>query len=508
MKKQRDFVFRCSSCGHEEPKWLGRCPECGEWNTLAETPVKPGQEMRPGPGKRSGSGGQPQSLPLSSVDPLEGIRIKSGIAELDRVLGGGIMKRSAILVGGEPGIGKSTLLLQTAAAAETKGRILYVSGEESAGQVKMRADRLGLNGDRIEILCTGDLEDILAVMEAVKPVLIMADSAQTLYSAEAGLTAGTVNQMKYCSWELVSWTKEHDASLFLTAHVTKDGLISGPKSLEHMVDTVLYFEDAAQTGNDGDTRFLRAVKNRFGSVDEIGIFSMGEKGLSTVEDPSLLFLVRRTPSLSPSLEPGKGPGEVSGTGDLPPGIATAAVLEGSRTLLVEIQALTVPAKGTMSRVFSDRIDGARVSRVAAVIEKHLGLRLSDQDLYINVAGGIRITEVGVELAIACALYSARTGVPVPVNTAIAGELSLAGEVRPIRRLPGRVKTARNLGFQEFIGPLSPAGGGEQTLFGKKDQVDTESGCRNQAAAEVLPSDGFFAFKTIKEAVKYLFSANR
>ena len=452
MKKQKAFVFRCSSCGREEPKWLGRCPECGEWNTLTETPVSSVN------GKKRAAGELPQSLPLSSVDPMEGARIKSGITELDRVLGGGIMKRSAILVGGEPGIGKSTLLLQTAAAADTKGRILYVSGEESAGQVKMRADRLGISGERIEIFCSGNLEEINAIIETVKPVLIMIDSAQTLFSAEAGTTPGTINQMKYCSWELVSWIKEHDAAIFLTAHVTKDGFISGPKSLEHMVDTVLYFED------NGDTRFLRAAKNRFGSVDEIGIFTMGEKGLIAVEDPSLLFLVRRE-------------------GEAPPGIATAAVLEGSRSLLVEIQALTVPAKGAMSRVFSDRIDSARVSRVAAVIEKHLGLRLSDQDLYVNVAGGIRITEVGVELALACALYSARTGIPVPAKTAIAGELSLAGEVRALRRLAARVKAARNLGFTGFLGPVLPA----------------------EEKSEPLSPEGFSAFPNIKDAVKVLFS---
>jgi DNA repair protein RadA/Sms len=235
--------------------------------------------------------------------------------------------------------------------------------------------------------------------------------------------------MKFCSWELVSWVKEHDAALFLVAHVTKEGIISGPKTLEHMVDTVLYFEQ-----NDADSRFLRAAKNRFGAGDEIGIFTMGEKGLTIVEDPSLLFLVRRE-------------------GELPPGIATAAVLEGSRTLLVEIQALTVPAKCSMSRVFSDRIDSARVSRIAATLEKHLNLRLSDQDIYINVAGGIRIAEVGVDLALAAAIYSARTNIPLPIKTAIAGELSLAGEVRPLRRLPGRVKTSKSLGFERFIGPI-------------------------------------------------------
>jgi len=385
------------------------------------------------------------------VESRELGRISSGIAELDRVLGGGIMKRCAVLVGGEPGIGKSTLLLQTAAAAQTAGRVLYISGEESAGQIKLRADRLGLTGagseksgikekpgiERVEILCTGGLEEIETVLNAVKPALIMVDSAQTLFSADAGTAPGTINQMKYCSHELVSWVKEHDAALFIAAHVTKEGVIAGPKTLEHLVDTVLYFEQNDKTSGlcgGRDCRFLRATKNRFGSVDEIGIFTMGEKGLTPVEDTGTLFLVRRE-------------------GDLPAGVATAAVLEGARTILVEIQALTIPAKGAVSRVFSDKIDSGRVSRIAATLEKHLGLRLSDQDLYINVAGGIRITEVGVELALAFALYSARSGLALPPSLAIAGELSLTGELRPVSRLTGRVKTARSIGFNTFLGPF-------------------------------------------------------
>jgi len=449
--KTRQFVYRCSSCGHEEPKWLGRCPECGEWNTLIETSAAPKGQ---GPGSRrdvrSKGPGLPQSWPLASVESRDGGRISSGIAELDRVLGGGIMKRSAILVGGEPGIGKSTLLLQTAAAAEIKGRVLYISGEESAGQIKLRADRLGLAGDsagapggagknnleRIEIICTGNLEEIEMTLNAVKPSLIMVDSAQTLFSADAGSIPGTVSQMKFCSFELISWVKEHDAALFLVAHITKEGIIAGPKMLEHLVDTVLYFEQNDKTaGLSGgqDCRFLRASKNRFGSVDEIGIFTMGERGLTPVEDTGTLFLVRRE-------------------GELPAGVATAAVLEGTRTILVEIQALTIPAKGAVSRVFSDKIDSGRVSRVAAALEKHLGLRLSDQDLYVNVAGGIRISEVGVELALACALYSARTGLALPAGLAIAGELSLTGELRPVSRLAGRIKTAQNLGFAVFLSP--------------------------------------------------------
>jgi DNA repair protein RadA/Sms len=434
MKKQK-IVYRCSACGHEEPKWLGRCPECGEWNTLIETAAN--RANGSGFGNVRQEKGLPVSLPLSSIDPQEGVRIGSGIPELDRVLGGGVMKRSAILIGGEPGIGKSTLLIQIAAAAETRGRILYISGEESAGQIRMRADRLGIRGERIEIGCSGRLEDVENLLESVKPVLILVDSAQTLFSDQAGAGPGTVNQMKYCAWELIAWVKEHDAALFLAAHVTKEGLISGPKTLEHMVDTVLYFEGASGA-NDGDSRFLRASKNRFGSVDEIGIFTMGERGLSPVEDTSRLFLVRRE-------------------GALPPGVAIAAVLEGSRTLLVEIQALAVPAKGGMSRVFSDRIDSARVSRVAASLEKHLGLRLSDQDIYINVAGGIRINEVGAELALGCAIYSARTGLALPAGLVIAGELSLTGEVRQVRRLASRIRASRGMGFTDFLGPPGEEG---------------------------------------------------
>jgi DNA repair protein RadA/Sms len=386
----------------------------------------------------------PQTFPLASLECRDEARVSSGIAELDRVLGGGIMKRSAILVGGEPGIGKSTLLLQTAAAAQTKGRVLYISGEESASQIRLRAERLGLGENdsgkdslaRIEVICTGNLEEIETALNAVKPSLVMVDSAQTLFSADAGPAPGTVSQMKFCSYELVSWVKEHDAALFLVAHVTKEGVIAGPKMIEHLVDTVLYFEENDKTSGlcgGRDCRFLRAAKNRFGSVDEIGIFTMGEKGLVPVEDTGTLFLVRRE-------------------GEFPAGVATAAVLEGSRTILVEIQALTIPAKGAVSRVFSDKIDSGRVSRVAAALEKHLGLRLSDQDLYVNVAGGIRITEVGVELALACALYSARTGLALPGNLAIAGELSLTGELRPVNRLSTRIKTAASLGFGSFLYP--------------------------------------------------------
>lgn len=370
---------------------------------------------------------------LSTIEAMHNSRIATGATEFDSVLGGGAMKRSAVLIGGEPGIGKSTLLIQAAAAISKDAKVLYVSGEESAGQIKNRADRLKLDGRGIQILCTTSLEDILDAMDTLSPLCVIIDSIQTVFSPEAGIVPGTVNQLKYCANELIGWVKERDSVLFMSAHVTKEGTIAGPRSLEHMVDTVISFER-----NNDEVRFLRAQKNRFGSIDELGIFAMTEQGLECVADPSALFITQRT-------------------GALPAGVACAAVFEGSRVFLVEIQALTVPAKSSMTRVFSDKIDSARVSRVAAVLEKRAGLKFSDQDLYINVAGGVRLTESAVDGALAAALYSARTDLALPDNTVIVGELSLAGEIRPVGRIRQRVRTAQNLGFGNVLSPEKDAG---------------------------------------------------
>ncbi len=428
MAKPRLF-HRCSSCGHEEPRWLGRCPECGEWNTFEQV-----TESAAGAGRQSGGRTQLRearnlkSVPLSAVEAASGARFDSGIEEVNRVLGGGIMKGSSILLSGEPGIGKSTLMLQVASLIKSSGRVLYITGEESASQIKLRSDRLGLSSKAVEVLCETDLDSMMSVLESVKPVALILDSIQTLLSRELGSVPGTVNQIKGCSSEIVTWAREHSAGAFLVAHVTKEGSIAGPKVVEHMVDVVLYFEQA-----NSDIRILRGTKNRFGPIDEIGLFTMGTTGLLQVKDPSSLFMVQRE-------------------GELPAGVAVAPVYEGSRVLLVEIQALVVPAKGAISRVFSDRIDAGRVSRIAAVLEKHLGLRFSDQDIYVNVAGGIRLSEVGIELPLSLALYSARTGLPVPVGTAVAGEVSLAGEIRPIPFLKRRIRAASEMGFANFIGP--------------------------------------------------------
>ncbi|MDD3981535.1 MAG: DNA repair protein RadA [Spirochaetales bacterium] len=421
MKKPAT-LYRCSNCGHSEPKWLGRCPECGQWNTLLEQ----AQSART---KRPEIKGESYSLPIKSIDPLSGTRIRSGNEELDRVLGGGFMRGSAVLLGGEPGIGKSTLLLQICASLQSAGRLLYISGEESPAQIRMRADRLSALKDGLEVLCTSELDKIISAMDAVRPILVVIDSIQTVYSPDAGVGPGSANQIKYCTLELTGWAKNHDAIIIFVAHVTKDGFIAGPKAAEHIVDAVLAFEQA-----EGDLRALRATKNRYGSTDELGLYKMGPKGLEEITDPTGILLVRRD-------------------GELPPGVAIAMVHEGSRILLVEIQALTVPAKAGLTRVYSDRVDASRVARIAAVLEKQTGIKLSDQDLYINVAGGLRLTEPGIDLALAAALYSARTNQSIPKESALSGELSLAGELRPVRQMAKRAKAAKVLGFSRTLGPV-------------------------------------------------------
>jgi DNA repair protein RadA/Sms len=439
VSKQRS-VFECAGCGHQEPRWLGRCPECGTWNGFREVAAE-----APAPaGPRAASAREKPvvlPVPLSSIETRDGMRLDTGIAEMNRVLGGGLMRGSSVLVGGEPGIGKSTLMLQLASRVVTQGRSLYVSGEESPGQLRMRADRLGVSSQRIEVLAETELTAVMQVLEQVKPVLIVVDSLQTLYTREVNALPGTVNQIKACTQELVDWARSRGAGIFMVAHVTKEGAIAGPKLVEHLVDTVLAFEQAS-----AEVRTLQAVKNRFGSVDEMGFFRMTETGLAEVGDASSLFLTRRD-------------------GETPAGVAVAPVFEGSRALLVEIQALTVPAKSGISRIYSDRIDAGRVARMAAVLEKHLGLHLAEHDIYVNVAGGIRITEVGVELPLALALYSARVSQPLPGTTAVTGEVSLTGEVRPVHGLEKRARASRELGFARLVGPVADEGAPDADFIG-------------------------------------------
>ena len=434
MAAKTKTAFICSSCQHQESKWLGRCPECGSWNSFREAAGAAAP-------KAAAREREAEPIPLASIETREGLRLDAGSEEVNRVLGGGIMKESAVLIAGEPGTGKSTLMLQLAARIRTRGRVLYVSGEESPAQIRLRAGRLGITGEsQIEVFSGTELAGILRVCDRLKPVVVIVDSIQTIYAEDIGTVPGTVNQVRLCGQELIDWAKTHGAALFLVGHVTKEGFIAGPKVLEHLVDTVLHFE----TGSSG-IRLLRAAKNRFGSVDEIGIFQMGEEGLAQVDNPAALFLTRRE-------------------GVQPPGIVAAPVYEGSRVLLVEIQSLTVPAKGGVSRVFSDRIDAGRVSRMAAVLEKHLKARLSDQDLYVNVGGGLRVSEVAIELPLAVALYSARINQPVPALTAVVGEVSLAGEVHAVPHLDKRVRAASEMSFTRLLHPAGAEAKGAPADF--------------------------------------------
>lgn len=425
-KKNGTIMYKCSNCGYSQPRWLGRCPECGEWNSLEEIIIDKNKISPAGNGNELSQKAKP--INLSNVKASENTRIFTGINEFDRVLGGGATKRSVILLGGEPGIGKSTLLLQAISgiSAKTDKNILYISGEESAEQIKERAERLKIDCSKIQLLCTSRLEDSLDALDNLNPYFIVVDSIQTIYSTQAGAIPGTINQLKYCANEFITWVKERDSVLIMTAHVTKEGTIAGPKSLEHMVDTVISFER-----NNDDIRFLHALKNRFGSVDELGIFSMTEKGLITVEEPSSLFITKRK-------------------GSIPAGVCCTPVFEGSRVFIVEIQALTVSAKASISRIYSEKIDSGRVARIAAVLEKRCGIIFSDQDIYVNVAGGIKLNESSIDAAIAVALYSARTDLQISAEISVFGELSLAGEIRPVGKAKQRIKAAKNFGLNCVI----------------------------------------------------------
>ena len=421
--KESAVHYVCRECGHIESKWNGRCPECGSWNSFDEERTVPLQKGRKE--KQTVMDGSVQRL--SEIPYESSMRVSSGIDELDRVLGGGVMRPSSVLVGGEPGIGKSTIMIQMLDSLSSSAPVLYVSGEESPSQVRMRADRLSLRTDSISIFCDTRLEALSETIEQLRPGYIVIDSLQTLYSSSVASMAGSPNQIKACCMELSLAAKKAGSAIFFIGHVTKDGYIAGPKIVEHIVDTVLYFESA-----ESGMRLLRASKNRFGSVDEIGLFSMNQSGLHGVKDPSSVFLASRRES------------------GIPSGIAFTSVVEGSRTFAVEIQALVVPAKTGLQRIYSDRIDTARVSRVAAILQKHAGLMLSDQDIYVNVAGGIKLSEVSIELALALALYSSKEDIPLRSSSAAFGELSLAGEVRRVAFADRRMKNLEEMGFSEVL----------------------------------------------------------
>jgi len=423
--------FVCQSCGAIAPKWAGRCETCGEWNTIVEEPIV----ARPGPAGKVAGGRSVAFVGLSgSAAPPP--RATTGIAELDRVLGGGLVPASAVLVGGDPGIGKSTLLLQAAARIAGAGRrVLYVSGEESIDQVRLRGRRLGLADAPVELAATVNVRDIAASLEATRDAaLVVIDSIQTMWLDAIDSAPGTVGQVRACSFELIRLAKAGSFALALVGHVTKDGAIAGPRVLEHMVDAVLYFE-----GDRGHQfRILRAVKNRFGATDEIGVFEMTGHGLAEVANPSALFLAERR-------------GNIAGS-------AVFAGLEGTRPVLVEIQALLAPNPGGSPRRSAIGWDSGRLAMLLAVLETRAGLRLNATDVYLNVAGGLRVNEPAADLAVAAALASAASNQPTSAGTVYFGEVGLSGEVRQVAQAEARLKEATKLGFDSAALPRRVARG--------------------------------------------------
>lgn len=420
MAKAKGSVFFCGECGYESTKWLGKCPACGSWNTMLE-------QKKISSVSSINNLTYAHAIPLADVTTTASGRVSSGIGELDRVLGGGIVPGSVTLLGGDPGIGKSTLLMQTAAELTKQGTVLYVTGEESASQLKLRAERLGVGGDML-ILAENDLSAIESEVDRVKPAYIMIDSIQTMYSADCSGTNGSISQIREATSLITRMAKRTGAATFIVGHVTKDGAIAGPRILEHMVDTVLYFEGDRQDS----FRLLRSVKNRFGSTDEIGVFEMRSTGMAEISDPSTLFI----------------------TGTDLPGCAVTCAMEGTRPMMVEVQALLSTSPFSNPRRMAAGLDNNRLVLLLAVLEKKAGLRFYDKDVYTNVVGGIRLDERACDLAVAMCIAGAGADIALPPRTAILGELSLTGEVRPVNRLDKRIQECARLGFSHIVVPNS------------------------------------------------------
>ena len=415
--------FVCQNCGAITSRWQGRCDDCGEWNTLVEEAGTTGG-IGASPALRNARKGRVLALTSLAGHAAEAPRIRTGIAELDRVTGGGFVTGSAILVGGDPGIGKSTLLLQAAAALARDGKpVVYISGEEAVAQISLRAERLGVAAAPVSLASETSVEDILATLGSGKPpALVILDSIQTLWTDTADSAPGTVTQVRASSQAMIRYAKQTGAAVVFVGHVTKDGQIAGPRVVEHMVDAVLHFE-----GEGGHHfRILRAVKNRFGPTDEIGVFEMTGGGLSEVSNPSELFLGDRHAAT--------------------PGTAVFAGMEGTRPILVEIQCLVAPSSLGTPRRSVIGWDGNRLAMVIAVLEAHCGVRLGQHDVYLNVAGGLRINEPAADLAVTAALLSSRLGVALPADAVYFGEISLSGSVRAVSHTPARLREAQKLGF--------------------------------------------------------------
>ena len=423
-------IYVCSNCGESSPRWMGRCPSCGAWNTMVEDVVVP----EPKASARSASA-RPSGVTsitarrLSEVSTTEEkSRIVTGISELDRVLGGGVVLGSVVLLGGEPGAGKSTLLLQLCGAISDRCQVLYITGEESVRQIKLRADRLQVPQQNIHLAAETDIDDICGLIEQTKPDLVVIDSIQTMHCNDVSSSAGSVSQVKECSARLLTVAKSCEIPTFIVGHVNKDGAIAGPKVLEHIVDAVLYFEGDRQM----TYRILRAVKNRYGSTNEIGVFDMGENGLQQVENPSQAMLSGR-------------PKDVSGT-------CVTAVMEGTRPILAEIQGLATTSGYGNPRRMATGFDYNRMALILAVLEKRAGYYFSNLDAYINVVGGLRLDEPSVDLAVAMSLISSLKDTPIREDTVVFGEIGLAGELRSVNHVDQRIGEAARLGFTRCVLP--------------------------------------------------------
>ncbi len=417
--------FVCQECGYQGIRWSGRCPECAQWNSLREEVERDASVMK----QRTVSEGIPEAVPIGAITQTQEFRLQSGIEELNRVLGGGVVPGSVVLIGGDPGIGKTTLLLQTLNSLEKTGEVgLYVSGEESPQQIKMRADRLGIHSPNLYVVGATSLEEIFHVAETVNPRVMVVDSIQTVFTSELTSAPGSVSQVQEVGCRLMWFAKRTNVPVFIIGHVTKEGVIAGPRLLEHIVDTVLYFE-----GDKGQSyRILRAVKNRFGPTNEIGVFEMQDEGLIEVDNPSTMFLTGRI---------GTSAGSV-----------VVSSVEGSRPLLVELQALVSETSYPIPKRMAKGVEGNRVSLLLAVMEKRLGLHFTGHDVYINVVGGLRIDEPTVDMGIVCAVLSSFRETGLDSRLVVMGEVGLGGEVRPVQHADLRIREAMKLGFTRCVVP--------------------------------------------------------
>jgi len=417
--------YSCTECGGSAPKWQGQCPQCGTWNTLVETLATPAPARF-----QSVAGVRSAVTPLSAVDARETRRTATGLEELDRVLGGGLVPGGVVLLGGDPGIGKSTLLLQACAALGASHRTLYVTGEESVEQVALRAQRLGLVNAPVDLLAEVQLEAIVAAIGAQAPEIVGVDSIQTVYTEALTSAPGSVSQVRECAAQLTRLAKQRGIVVVFVGHVTKEGAIAGPRVLEHIVDTVLYFEGDPHSS----FRLVRAIKNRFGAANELGVFGMTERGLKGVGNPSALFLSQHSEGVA--------------------GSAVVATLEGTRPLLVEVQALVDPIQGGMPRRLAVGLDPQRLALLLAVLHRHGGIETAGYDVFVNAVGGVRINEPAADLAILLAVQSSLRNKPLPAKLLVFGEIGLAGEIRPVQRGQERIREAAKLGFRTVLIPVA------------------------------------------------------